>query len=76
MISGPLTHHSVACRLKGFRRALFDANRLANPDYEVTLDPGMEYGDAARSAATGYTSGPRSQRVSFAISPATDGTPA
>ena len=30
---------------------------------------------SARSAATGYTTGPRSSRLRLAISPAMDGTP-
>ncbi|MCE4540298.1 LacI family transcriptional regulator [Pelomonas sp. P7] len=49
-IFGPLAHHSVSLRAKGFRRALYEAGRLFDPDYEVTLDPSLEYRDAGRDA--------------------------
>lgn len=49
-IFGPLSHHSVALRAKGFRRALFEAKRLYDPDYEVTLDTSLSYTDAGRDA--------------------------
>lgn len=49
-IFGPLAHYSTALRAKGFRRALFEAGRLFDPDYEVTLDPALEYRDAGRDA--------------------------
>ena len=50
MIVGPLSHHSVALRAKGFRRALFEAGRLADPELEVTLDMTLPYDEAARLA--------------------------
>jgi DNA-binding LacI/PurR family transcriptional regulator len=49
-IFGPLAHHSVSLRAKGFRRALYEAGRLFDPDYEVTLDPSLDYRDAGRDA--------------------------
>ena len=49
-IFGPLAHYSTSLRAKGFRRALFEAGHLFNPDYEVTLDPALEYRDAGRDA--------------------------
>lgn len=49
-IFGPLAHHSVSLRAKGFRRALYEAGRLFDPEYEVTLDPALEYRDAGRDA--------------------------
>jgi DNA-binding LacI/PurR family transcriptional regulator len=49
-IFGPMIHHSVALRAKGFRRALFEAKRLLDPEYEVTLDPALSYTDAGRDA--------------------------
>lgn len=49
-IFGPLAHYSTSLRAKGFRRALFEAGRLFDPDYEVTLDPALEYRDAGRDA--------------------------
>jgi LacI family transcriptional regulator, repressor for deo operon, udp, cdd, tsx, nupC, and nupG len=49
-IFGPLAHHSVSLRAKGFRRAFYEAGRLFDPDYEVTLDPALEYREAGRDA--------------------------
>lgn len=49
-IFGPLVQHSVALRAKGFRRALFEAGRLADPDLEVILDPSLPYEEAGRDA--------------------------
>jgi LacI family transcriptional regulator, repressor for deo operon, udp, cdd, tsx, nupC, and nupG len=50
MIVGPRSHHSVALRAKGFRRALFDAGRPMDPDYEVDLDISLPYEEGARAA--------------------------
>lgn len=50
MIVGPLAHHSVALRVRGYRKALFEAGCLADPDLEVMLDPGLPYDEAARRA--------------------------
>lgn len=50
MIVGPLAHHSVGLRVRGYRKALFEAGLLADPDLEVTLDAGLPYDEAARRA--------------------------
>ena len=50
MIVGPMSHHSVALRAKGFRRALFEASLLADPELEVTLDMTLPYDEAGRLA--------------------------
>ncbi|MFZ2987085.1 LacI family DNA-binding transcriptional regulator [Ideonella sp.] len=50
MIIGPVLHHSVALRVKGFRRALFEAGLLADPELEVTLDDSLPYDEAGREA--------------------------
>ncbi len=50
MILGPLSHHSVALRAKGFRRALFEAGRLADPELEVSMDMTLPYEEAGRDA--------------------------
>lgn len=50
MISGPPTHHSVALRARGYRKALFEAGRLADPNLEVTLDANQPYAEAAAVA--------------------------
>ena len=49
-IFGPPTHYSVSLRAKGFRRALYEAGRLFDPEYEVTLDPVMDYRESGRDA--------------------------
>lgn len=49
-IFGPPVHHSIALRAKGFRRALFEARILADPELEITLDPELPYDEAAREA--------------------------
>lgn len=50
MILGPLSHHSVALRAKGFRRALFEAGRLADPELEITMNMALPYDEAGRDA--------------------------
>jgi LacI family repressor for deo operon, udp, cdd, tsx, nupC, and nupG len=50
MISGPMNHHSVALRSRGYRKALFEAGRLADPSLEVTLDTNLPYAEAAMNA--------------------------
>lgn len=37
MLSGPLSHYSIQERMRGFRKALYDARRLADPDLEIML---------------------------------------
>ena len=37
MLTGPLAHHSILERYRGFRKALFEARMLADPDLEVQL---------------------------------------
>lgn len=49
-IFGPPAHPSVALRAKGFRRALFEARILADPELEITLDPDLPYEEGAREA--------------------------
>lgn len=50
MIVGPMSHHSVALRVRGFRRALFEAGRLADPDLEMAMDMTLPYDEAGRDA--------------------------
>jgi len=53
MLSGPLSHYSIQQRVRGFRKALYEARRLADPDLEVTL-PGIGDRDqAVRDAMAG-----------------------
>lgn len=47
MISGPEEHHSVRLRNRGYRKALFDAGRLADPDLEVAVDPSLDHDEAS-----------------------------
>jgi DNA-binding LacI/PurR family transcriptional regulator len=52
MLSGPLSHYSIQERVRGFRKALYDARRLADPDLEVTL-PSVGDSDLAVRDAVG-----------------------
>lgn len=70
-IFGPMTHHSVSLRAKGFRRALFEAGRLFDPDYEVTLDQSMEYRDAGRDAMQRLLALPKRPDAVFAYNDST-----
>lgn len=70
-IFGPLIHYSVSLRAKGFRRALFEAGRLFDPDYEVTLDPALEYRDAGRDALRRLLALPQPPDAIFAYNDST-----
>lgn len=70
-IFGPLEHHSVALRAKGFRRALFEAGRLFDPDYEQTLDPTMDYREAGRKAMRQLLALPQRPDAVFAYNDST-----
>ncbi len=70
-IFGPPTHYSVSLRAKGFRRALFEAGRLFDPDYEVTLDPVMEYRAAGRDAMRRLLALPQPPDAVFAYNDST-----
>lgn len=50
MIVGPLSHNSVALRARGFRRALFEAGRLADPELEMAMNMALRYDEAGRDA--------------------------
>lgn len=41
-ISGPVQHHSIRLRERGYRKALFDAQVLADPDYVVAYPEGLD----------------------------------
>jgi DNA-binding LacI/PurR family transcriptional regulator len=53
MLSGPLAHYSIHERMRGFRKALYDARRLADPDLEVTLPSVGDSDLAVRHAVAG-----------------------
>lgn len=46
-ISGPVNHHSIRLRERGYRKALFDANVLADPDYVVAYPDGLDPAEAS-----------------------------
>lgn len=50
MIVGPLSHHSVALRARAFRRALFEAGRLADPELEMPMNMSLPYDESGRDA--------------------------
>ncbi|HSW04044.1 LacI family DNA-binding transcriptional regulator, partial [Aquabacterium sp.] len=71
MIAGPLSHHSVALRVKGFRRALFEAGQLADPELEVAMDMSLPYDEAGRDAMRRLLALPQRPDAVFAYN---DGT--
>jgi DNA-binding LacI/PurR family transcriptional regulator len=50
MLSGSLAHHSIQERARGYRKALFEARMLADPDLEVTAAGHAGLEEGARSA--------------------------
>jgi len=70
-IFGPPSHYSVSLRAKGFHRALFEAGRLFNPDYEMTLDPSMDYREAGREAMRRLLAMPQPPDAVFAYNDST-----
>lgn len=66
LIVGPMSHHSVALRAKGFRRALFEAGLLADPELEVMLDMTLAYDEAGRQAMRQLLSLPHRPDAVFA----------
>jgi DNA-binding LacI/PurR family transcriptional regulator len=50
LICGPLSHYSIRERARGFRRALFEANILADPQLEETLPDGLSLEEGAWEA--------------------------
>jgi len=66
MISGPPTHHSIALRAHGYRKALFEAGRLADPDLEITLDPRLHCEPASAAAMRQLLALPRPPDAVFA----------
>ena len=70
-IFGPPTHYSVSLRAKGFRRALYEAGRLFDPEYEVTLDPVMDYRESGRDAMRRLLALPKPPDAVFAYNDST-----
>ncbi|MFZ6658313.1 LacI family DNA-binding transcriptional regulator [Undibacterium sp. TJN19] len=52
MLSGPHAHYSIQERVHGFRKALFEAKMLANPDYEIAIPHQAEEEKMVRQAVT------------------------
>lgn len=46
-ISGPVSHYSIRLRERGYRKALFDAGILADPDYTVYYQEGIDQVEAS-----------------------------
>ena len=49
-LAGPLAHFSIREREQGYRRALFEAKVLADPDLEVIAPPGLDLDQGAEVA--------------------------
>jgi DNA-binding LacI/PurR family transcriptional regulator len=50
MISGSLAHYSIYQRARGYRKALFEARMLADPELEVQVPAGADPTEGAREA--------------------------
>lgn len=50
MLSGSLAHYSVQERVHGFRKALFDARMLANPELEISIPPQLDQNQHVKEA--------------------------
>jgi DNA-binding LacI/PurR family transcriptional regulator len=50
MISGSLSHYSIRERNRGYRQALFDADMLADPRYDVSMDEDLDLETGAHEA--------------------------
>ena len=46
-ISGPVSHYSIRLREHGYRKALFDAGVLADPEYVVYYKEGLDQAEAS-----------------------------
>lgn len=49
-IGGPTSHHSIALRARGYRKAMFDAGLPSDPDLELHLDGSTGKAEALSSA--------------------------
>ncbi|MCB5197182.1 LacI family DNA-binding transcriptional regulator [Deefgea salmonis] len=49
-LSGSLAHHSIRLRERGYRQALFNAGRLADPALEALIAPGLDLASGTRLA--------------------------
>ncbi|QZA77384.1 LacI family transcriptional regulator [Deefgea tanakiae] len=49
-LSGSLAHHSIRLRERGYREALFQAGRLADPALEALIPPGLDLASGTRLA--------------------------
>jgi DNA-binding LacI/PurR family transcriptional regulator len=50
MIAGSLAHYSIHQRARGYRKALFEARMLADPELEVHVPAGVDPAEGARAA--------------------------
>jgi DNA-binding LacI/PurR family transcriptional regulator len=50
MLSGSLAHYSIQQRAHGFRKALFDARMLANPELEICIPQSADQEQGVRAA--------------------------
>jgi DNA-binding LacI/PurR family transcriptional regulator len=66
-LSGSLAHFSIRERYRGYRQALFDAGRLADPALEAVIQPGLELEIAAYEAMQQLLALPRPPDAVFAF---------
>lgn len=66
-IGGPAQHHSIRQRERGYRKALFDAGVLADPDYTVTYNEGTDPSAASTHCMQQLMQLPRAPDAVFAF---------
>ncbi|MDR3429211.1 MULTISPECIES: LacI family DNA-binding transcriptional regulator [Silvimonas] len=70
-LSGSLAHYSIRLRERGYRQALFDAGRLADPALETLIPPGMDIATGAPYAMRELLALPERPDAIFAYNDAT-----
>ncbi|MBB5018995.1 DNA-binding LacI/PurR family transcriptional regulator [Chitinivorax tropicus] len=71
MLAGSLAHYSIRERVRGYRKALFDARVLADPDLEIVLEPSANPAESAMVAMQQLMSRPDRPDAIFAYNDTT-----
>jgi LacI family transcriptional regulator, repressor for deo operon, udp, cdd, tsx, nupC, and nupG len=71
LLNGPLLHHAMAQRARGFRKALYERGLPADPSLEEALDLRIDYAQAAREAMGRLLALPEPPDAVFACNDAT-----
>jgi DNA-binding LacI/PurR family transcriptional regulator len=71
MLSGSLAHYSIQQRAHGFRKALFDARMLANPELELCIPQSAEQEPGVRAAVRSLLAMPQRPDALFCYNDST-----